>query len=418
MSEDTPPLIDPADPGLLLRDPLAALRDWLGRLTAHTGTSGQASLIALLRPLGTVGTDLLSQLNGAVSAEVTDLEGNILGDAELALADLLGGAGSFGDPWRIAWPGAPTGPAAGTAGTAGNQDALAQDATGPELELWLEPAPPSGWLSGLATRAQQASAPEDLAAVLRETAWFDPQLCVLLRGLDTADLLQRLISLQVDLGAGDGVVPRDSQAPDVFGWVPSIEVDAAHHLLPSHPDVISEVLTRIEQLRAGGPRTVPPIGPDFTDHTAWAALLAVLALQGTTDPGAQIDLRVPGIDPPTISLDGLTTVADYYTADLAAGDAAFQAAQLAHIADRLAQLHPGPIVVVARLDGRAGRAAVRRRSSGPVAGLITLGTPHLGAPLPFLSDPALGDAVRLAAVLAPQLPAAAGRCPGPPGARR
>jgi hypothetical protein len=406
MSEDTPPLIDPADPGLLLRDPLAALRDWLGRLTAHTGTSGQASLIALLRPLGTLGTDLLSQLGGAVSAEVTDLEGNILGDAELALADLLGGAGSFGDPWRIAWPGAPTGPAAGTAGTAGNQDALAQDATGPELELWLEPAgPPSGWLSGLATRAQQASAPEDLAALLRETAWFDPQLRSLLRGLDTADLLQRLISLEVHLGAGDGVVPRDSQAPDVFGWVPSIEVDAAHHLLPSHPDVIGEVLTRIEQLRAGGPRTVLLIGPDFTDHTAWAALLAAPALQGTTDPGAQIDLRVPGIDPPTISLDGLTTVADYYTADLAAGDAAFQAAQLAHIADRLAQLHPGPIVVVAH--STAGLAARQFAADHPdrVAGLITLDTPHLGAPLPFLSDPALGDAVRLAAVLAPQLPA-------------
>ncbi len=408
MSEDTPPLIDPADPGLVLRDPLAALRGWLGRLIAHTGTSGQASLIALLRPLGTLGTDLLNQLSGEISAAVTDLEGNILGDAELALADLLGGAGSFEDPWRIAWPGAPTGPVAGAGGAArtGNRDAVAQDATGPELELWLEPAgPPSGWLSGLATRAQQAAAPEDLAAVLRETAWFDPRLRSLLRGLDTADLLQRLISLEVHLGAGDGVVPRDSQEPDVFGWVPSIEVDAAHHLLPSHPGVISEVLTRIEQLRAGGPRTVLLIGPDFTDHTAWAGLLAAPALQGTTDPAAHIDLRIPGIDPPTIALDGLTTVADYYTADLAGGDAAFQAAQLAHIANRLAQLHPGPIVVVAH--STAGLAARRFAADHPdrVAGLITLGTPHLGAPLPFLSDPALGDAVRLAAVLAPQLPA-------------
>ena len=406
MSEDTPPLIDPADPGLLLRDPLAALRGWLGRLVAHTGTSGQASLIALLRPLGTLGTDLLSQLSGEASAAATDLEGDVLGDAELALADLLGGAGSFDDPWRVAWPGAPASPAAGAGGTAGNRDALAQDATGPELELWLEPGgPPSGWLSGLATRAQQATAPEDLAAVLRETAWFDPRLRSLLRGLDTADLLQRLISLEVHLGAGDGVVTRDSQAPDVFGWVPSIEVDAAHHLLPSHPDVISEVLTRIEQLRAGGPRTVLLIGPDFTDHTAWAGLLAAPALQGTTDPGAHIDLRVPGIDPATIALDGLTTVADYYTADLAGGDAAFQAAQLAHVADRLAEVHPGPIVVVAH--STAGLAARRFAADHPdrVAGLITIGTPHLGAPLPFLSDPALGDAVRLAAVLAPQLPA-------------
>ena len=101
----------------------------------------------------------------------------------------------------------------------------------------------------------------------------------------------------------------------------------------------------------------------------------------------------------------MTAVADYYTADLADGDASAQAAQLAHIADRLAQLHPGPITVVAH--STAGLAARRFAADHQdrVAGLITLGTPHLGAPLPFLRDPVLGDAVRLAAVLAPQLPA-------------
>ena len=420
MSEDTPPLIDPADPGLLLRDPLAALRDWLGRLTAHTGTSGQASLIALLRPLGTLGTDLLSQLSGAVSAEVTDLEGNILGDAELALADLLGGAGSFGDPWRIAWPGAPTGPAAGTAGTAGNQDALAQDATGPELELWLEPAgPPSGWLSGLATRAQQASAPEDLAAVLRETAWFDPQLRSLLRGLDTADLLQRLISLEVHLGAGDGVVPRDSQAPDVFGWVPSIEVDAAHHLLPSHPDVISEVLTRIEQLRAGGPRTVLLIGPDFTDHTGVGRAAGRTGAAGHHRPG-RADRPARPRDRP---------------ADDIAGRADHRRRLLHRRSGRRGRRLPGRAASAHRrparpappgadrrrrpLDGRAGRAAVRRRSSGPGGGPDHAGhaAPGRSAAVPQRPGarrrgPAGGGARAPAAGLA------AGRCPGPPGAGR
>jgi hypothetical protein len=42
-----------------------------------------------------------------------------------AAPDLLVGAGTFGDPWRVSWPGASEG--------------------GPDLELWLEPSgPPSG----------------------------------------------------------------------------------------------------------------------------------------------------------------------------------------------------------------------------------------------------------------------------------
>ena len=395
LSEDSPLLIDPADPGLVLRDPLGAVRAWLGRLTMHVGPAGQASLAALLRTIGSLGSDLLAQLGTEIGGGITDLEGTILGGAELALTDLLSGAGAFDDPWRVTWPGAasPAGPAAASP-------------AGPDLELWLEPAgPPSAWLAGLRDRAQQASSPEELATVLRETAWFDPQLQSLLRGVDLAGLLERLVFLEVHLGSGDGVVPRDSQAPDVFGWVPSITVDAAHHLLPAHPDVITEVLARIEQLRAGGPRTVLLIGPSFTDHTAWSGLLASPALQGSTDPGAHFGLRTPGIDPATIALDGVTAVADYYTADLADGDAGAQAAQLAHIADRLAQLHPGPLTVVAH--STAGLAARRFAADHQdrVAGLITLGTPHLGAPLPFLRDPVLGDAVRLAAVLAPQLPA-------------
>ncbi len=387
LSEDSPLLIDPADPGLVLRDPLGAVRAWLGRLTMHVGPAGQASLAALLRTIGSLGSDLLARL-GTETGGGTDLAGTIAGGAELALTDLLRGAGTFGDPWRVGWPGAasPAGP-------------------GPDLELWLEPAcPPSGWLAGLRDRAQQASSPEDLAAVLRETAWFDPQLQSLLRGLDLAGVLARLVFLEVHLGSGDGVVPRDSQAPDVFGWVPSVTVDAAHHLLPAHPDVITEVLARIEQLRAGGPRTVLLIGPGFTDHTAWSGLLASPALQGSTDPGAHFGLRTPGIDPATIALDDVTAVADYYTADLADGDAGGQAAQLAHIADRLAELHPGPVTVVAHSTAGLAARQFAADHQDRVAGLITLGTPHLGAPLPFLRDPVLGDAVRLAAVLVPQLP--------------
>ena len=155
--------------------------------------------------------------------------------------------------------------------------------------------------------------------------------------------------------------------------------------------------------RGAGPRTVLLLGPTFTDHTVWADLLASPALQGTTDPSAHVDLRTPGIDPRTIALDGLTAVADYYTVDLADGDLASGAAQVAHVADRLAVLHPGPIVVVAH--STAGLVARQFAADHPdrVAGLVTLGTPHLGAPLPFLREPELGDAVRIAAVLVPQM---------------
>ena len=107
------------------------------------------------------------------------------------------------------------------------------------------------------------------------------------------------------------------------------------------------MLAHVEQLRNGGPRTVLLVGPDFTDRTVWDALLASPARQGPTDAGAHFDLRRPGIEPTTISLDDVTAVADYYTVELAPGDIDHGAAQLAHVADRLAALHPGPITVVA-----------------------------------------------------------------------
>jgi hypothetical protein len=408
MSEDTPLLIDPADPGLVLRDPMAALRGWLTRLLGHVGPAGRPSLVALLRALGTLGTDLLGSVAGELSLDVDEVGGALgeftaeLGDAELALAEQLGGAGSFEDPWRTAWPGA-----------AAAEDDVAADGfgaagPGPHLEIWLEPeGPPVSWLGGLRERAQQADTPEELAAVLREVAWFDPALRSLLRGLPMAGLLERINLLQVHLAGGDGVVPRDSAAPSVFGWIHGAEAEAAHHLLPAHPDVINEVITRVTQFHAGPPVTSGPvllIGPDFTGREAWSALLSDPRLAGQTDAGAHFGLRTPGIDPCTIALDEVTAAAGYYTADLAAGDLAFQAAQVAHVADRLAQLRPGPVVLVAH--STAGLVARRFAADHPgrVAGLITIGSPHLGAPLPFLREPEHGDAVRLAALLLPHLP--------------
>lgn len=374
-SEDTPTIVDPAQPGLALRDPLGALREWIARLFAHVGTSGRASADVLFEWLAALGA---GRLPDEIHEEV--------------VSDILEGAGTFADPWRVSWPGAPTD-------------------SGPDLELWLEPAgPPAGWAGGLVTAAQAATNMADLASVVSRLSWFDPPLRSLVGGLSTRDITERLHGLQTHFNSGDGVVSADSQAPDIFGWAHGFEIDAAHHRLPADPQAVEQTLEQIEALVAAGPgaRTVLLIGPAFTDRTIWADLLASPQRQGPVDAGAHFDLRAPGIDPLTISLDDITAVADYYTADLVDrrdGDAAFLAGQIAHIADRLAVLHPGPLVIVAH--SYAGLAARRFAADHRtrVLGLITLGTPHLGAPLAFLSDVELGDAVRLGGALRPTMPA-------------
>lgn len=371
LSEDAPTIVDPAQPGLLLNDPLGALRGWLDRLFAHVGTAGQSSAVELLQWLSTLAADAVGDL-----------------EAELA-PDLLAGAGTFADPWRLPWPGG--------------------GGRGPELEVWLDPqGPPTAWVAGLLDRASAAGEYADLATVLTELSWHDPALASMIKGLTSSALTERLRGLDVYLNSGDGVVPRDSQGPDIFGWVHDIEVDAAHHTLPAQPDAIAEILTQIEALHGAGARTVLLVGPSFADHTVWQPLLDAPQRQGPTDPGAHFDLRAAGIDPLTISLDDITAVADYYTADLAdngLGDPAYLAGQIAHIADRLDTLHPGPIVVVAH--SYAGLAARRFAAddSARVQALITVGTPHLGAPLSFLTDPEIGDAVRIAGVLRPSMAA-------------
>ena len=144
LSEDSPLLIDPADPGLVLRDPLGAVRAWLGRLTMHVGPAGQASLAALLRTIGSLGSDLLAQLGTEIGGGITDLDGTILGGAELALTDLLTGAGTFDDPWRVAWPGAasPAAPGRREPGRPGPGSGAVAGAGRPAVRLAGRPARP------------------------------------------------------------------------------------------------------------------------------------------------------------------------------------------------------------------------------------------------------------------------------------
>lgn len=383
LTETFPSLVDPADPGRLLSDPFGAVLAWLKRLVADVGASGESSLLALLGWLSALAADALDDALAA-AADIT---------TSASPLDLLAGAGTFEQPWRLQWPGAV--------------------AAGPDLELWLDPAgPPASWLHGLSTRAGNAVEYADLADVLLDLAAHDDGVGSLVVGLSRRQLTERLRGLDAYLASSDGVVPRDSQSPDIFGWVTAASVDAAHQTAPAAPDAITAVLQGIETLRGTGERVVLLVGPAFADHTVWDGLLTSPQRQGTTDPGANFDLRTPGIDPTTISLDSVTAVADYYTADLAdsgSSDATFLAAQIAHVADRLAGLHAGPITLVAH--SYAGLAARAFAAAHPdrVQGVITVATPHLGTPLSFRDDAELGDALRIAAALLPTMAASSTR---------
>jgi hypothetical protein len=383
LNEALPSIVDPAVPGLLLRDPLGALRAWLGRAVADVGASGESSLFVLLGWLAALAA---GQLDAALdaAADVT---------TSAVPLDLMAGAGTFAHPWRMQWPGGVS--------------------AGPDLELWLDPAgPPSSWLAGLSTRAGNAIEYADLADVIMELASHDDAIGSLVVGLSRRQLVERLRGLAVYLGSSDGVVPRDSQSPDIFGWVSDAEVNAAHHTAPAAPDAITAVLQQIETLRDGGERIVLLVGPAFADHTIWADLLAAPQRQGTADAGAYFNLRTQGIDPTTISLDAVTAVADYYTADLADdghGNPAYLVGQIAHIADRLATLHPGPITIVAHSYAGLAARAFAAAHADRVQGLITIATPHLGSPLSFRTDTEIGDALRIAAVLRPTMSPSATR---------
>lgn len=375
LSADLPSIADPANPGLVLTNPLGALQGWLARVIVHVSAAGDAGLVGLLRWLAALAEDAVADLVGDLPT------------------DLFDGAGTFARPWRMAWPGAGT--------------------TRPELELWLEPAgPPAAWVTGLATRAAAAKGYGELADIVAELSWHDDDLASLVDGLSARGLTERMRGLATYFNSTDGVVPRDSQAPDIFGWANNVNVDAAHQLAPTHPDAITEILTQIESLLDGAARTVLLIGPSFSDHSVWNGVLTSPQRQGTTDPGAHFDLRTPGIDPTTITLASVTAVADYYTADLVddrSGNVDHLVEQIAHVADRIAELHPGPLTIVTHSYAALAARSYAALHADRVQSLITVAAPHIGAPLALLNDVELGDAVRVASVLRPTMAASPAR---------
>ena len=362
LPDDWPLLAPPAGAGLdaLVGDPLGMLRAWLGRIAAELSADGTPFAL-----------HALSWLRSWLQSALPDLDAPDFGSLELD----LGGSGTYEDPWRVALT----------------------DAGGTELLVWLEPdGPPPSWaaaVAGLAANQPAASTLLELAARLTAAApdlrgtFADPQI----DGLGDA-----LALLDGEIGAGDGVVPVTSAVPGDPGWTRAATlVDAAHHLLPSHPDAIAQIIAQLDAWQPPAGRAALFIGPPFADSTAWSALLAAT---GDTAPGAHFDLR-SAPDPTVADLGAVSAQVAHYTADLvdSGGDLATVIAQIAAVVNRIRDLRSGaPVILVAH--STAGLAARAFAAANPtlVRGLITLGTPHGPAPLSALTTPEGGEALRTA----------------------
>ena len=190
------------------------------------------------------------------------------------------------------------------------------------------------------------------------------------------------------------MVPLDAQLPGVAGWALGAKiVDAAHHLLPSHPDAIAQIVAQLNAWQPVAGRAALFVGPPFADKSAWTALLASA---GATAPGAHFDLR-SAPDPAVAPLGAVSAAVAHYTADLVdtGGDLAAVTAQLAAVVGRIRALRSNqPVILVAH--STAGVAARAFAAANPtlVKGLITLGTPHGPAALSALTTPDGAEALR------------------------
>jgi hypothetical protein len=368
LPNDAPLLPDPAHPGSLFSDPLAAFRGWVERALAFVDGAGVPYALRLLTWASALIEDRLPD----------NLETGAPG------FDTLEGSGVFDDPWRLG-----------------------------AFRLWLDPAgPPLAWVTGAAKLATAATDFAALAQAVHLLGHLHPPLAAVLGDLSPDDIAARLQALALHLSTSDGVVPFDSQSPEIFAWVHGNPVANTHEKLPSDPSAIQQVLAQIDSFVDGThPRLVLLLGPSFLDRHAWDALLASPVLTGVTNASANFNLRTPGVDPATVTLSTVSAIADYYTAELAddnSGDITRLRGQIENIANRLAVLQPGKAITLVA-HSTAGLAARAYASAHPerVRALITLGTPHMGAPLPFLTDLATGDGARIAQALRDVMPPSA-----------
>jgi hypothetical protein len=340
------PLLAPG----FLSDPAGALRAWLGHLALDVSADQLPFLPRALR--------LLPALFGGSSA-----------------TPYVVGLGTYDDPWAI-----PIDP-------------------GVQLLTWLEPAgPPPTWVSPLASTLAAASSFGEILAAAFQLAPFVAGAKEAIAAQSAVSWISGLQSLSDWLASGDGLVPLTSQVPATPEWGAGTPLQSAHTAQPADPAAIAQINARIATWNPGQ-KSVLLIGPGFSDHHIWNSLLA-----GGSAPN--FDFRIPGMNPATIDLTGVTTAADVYTADLLDNGPTGIAAQIGRAVARIGQLRPG-VKVTLVAHSSAGVAARVFAAANPtlVQGLITLGTPHSGSTLLPLTDLLTGSALRAVSNLTPNLAA-------------
>lgn len=351
------------DAGTLLTDPLGSVRTWLAELVEAPGSDGVVPITHLLR------------------LAHAWLLGDHLPEGYGSYLDQVGrkitGEGTPTEPWRFHF-----------------------DRTGAlQAALWVGPDGPA-----LPALPGDSGGDPDVAAWLAARLRTSiAGLAANLEGNDADRLSAGLEVLDTFFEESDGIVTVASQQP--AGWSTPAAVTATHAALPGHPDVVSAIRGHVGGI-AGSPVALLISAP-FADRTSWNPLLTSAGLPGTTDPGAHFDLRVPDIPPSGVDLAVVTAAADWYTADLGdAGDSASEAAQIERIVGRMESIAPGRTVVLVA-HSTSGNAARRVATSlpGRVAGIVTVGTPHLGARPPWATRDAAGLALHTARVIAAGLTA-------------
>ncbi len=370
LQSDWPVLADPGATGVIFTDPLGSLRDWLSRIAVNVSADKTPFLPNALNWLAALLADNLP----SSPTDVAPLQGTP-----------LPGNGVYEDPWRMALAGTGSRPV--------------------ELLTWLEPqGPPATWAAGLANAINVTGSFSALLTAAAPLAQLAPEIRTAITATDLAGMAGDLAELATFFATSDGVVPIASQMPKDPAWATGSAVPGAHHVQPSNPAAINQIIAKVNALP--GPHVALLLGPAFSNHNVWTPLLTQA---GAVKGGTNFNLRVPNVDPANVDLSGVTAVNSYYTADLqdnGTGDLTSLTAQIGQVAARLAAIQPGAkIILVAHSTAGVAARAYAAANPANVAGLITLGTPHLGSGLDPLVNPDVANAVRFIQRLALTLPA-------------
>ena len=332
---------------------------------------------------------ILPWLRGLLSDALPSAPGNPLAGFSLPIS----GSGTYDDPWALPI----------TTTSTANIDAL----------VWLEPAgPPPNWAAPLIAAATGASKFLHLASGRPES---------------------RRLPAQTSAMAWPTTTQGCWATRSTRCLRSSPPATASCHLLRRFPPVrAGRRAPRFPALTRRSPPTRPlsrRFSPRWTRSRAVQAMRALCCssvrlsaitpsgprcwlIPAFTEPQRRIPISISaftGVDPTTVDLTTITAQASWYTADLGddgTGNLPSLTAQIGRLVARVQQLNGStPVTLVAH--STAGVAALAFTAANPtlVQGLITLGTPHLGSSVPFLSDARIGDALRVVQLLRPQIAA-------------